>query len=212
MYSRFKRLIALSVMATVITFIGCFDNDAGDTGPTRPDDQFGEFIPMAVGNYWIYELSTYMGDMLYEQETDTMVIDTLFQYNNHVWYGNRGSSEFERNGDEGVWTIFWNDSAFSEPVLLYPYPAIAGQKWTISDSDTMEFEYTVESTNASVTTAYGTWNGCYRLRLDYKNGDLPPFSEWIKPGIGRIKLSYEGEEMGISFKIELLLVDYYLHE
>ena len=76
----------------------------------------------------------------------------------------------------------------------------------------MEFEYTIESIDASVTTSYGTWNECYMLKLDYINGGLPPFYEWIKPGVGRIKLSYDGEEMGISFKVEMLLVDYYLVE
>jgi len=104
--------------------------------------------------------------------------------------------------------------SFSEPILAYHYPAIIGQKWTIntgvSDGDTIECEYTVESINEEVTTPFGILTGCYKLKMLFYYEGFPPFYKWIKSGVGTVKFAYEAEEQGVFIEAEMLLIYYYI--
>ena len=192
------------IAALVIGFIGCGDDDNGLTGP----DITSELIPLAVGNCWIFDVETYVDDSLFYQGADTTEIEKDTTWGGYTWYDYQG---WIRNAEDGLWGLLINDD-YPEGIaeLFIKYPASANDSWVLeSDSTTI----TVESISETVTVPAGTFNGCYRIRMDFVDVDgvIEGQSIWVKPGIGVIQSEFTVEEVGRpEYRMILKLKEYHL--
>ena len=179
-------LLLCIILIGSIGLVGC-END----GPTGPEPDESVIWPLAVGNYWIYEIKEYLTGELTDTDTDTIEVVSSFIHDGNTWYlMNTDADEGCRNANDGLW--FTGVGEDIDDFLLYKYPASVGDKWIIYvnmevNDDSMEVvsgTMEVVSISERVTVPVGTFDGCYNYRTTIK---LSVSNILLKPDIGCVK-------------------------
>ena len=78
----------LLIPIVVLVLVSCSDDE--DPSPTGPDNAHS-LMPLAVGNYWIWEREHYKNDQVTWSAADTMtIVDTFIDQSDITWYNAEG--------------------------------------------------------------------------------------------------------------------------
>jgi hypothetical protein len=174
-----------------VSIFGCKKDSNNPTEP--PKTTSVGFIPLAVGNQWIWRYTYYdtAGHALYTHyDTLTILSDTSIA--NEKWYLAPWLAEFSfgTNRSSGFWV--WGQARTiqvgSQPAMWYKYPCSIGDRYYlgVSVADT-SYPIAVLDTSAQVVVPLGTFR-CYK----YLFGNPSPGTErylgivYISPGEGEI--------------------------
>jgi hypothetical protein len=174
-----KKLFVVSTLGFLICLLlsSCYDN------PSATDNINDEFIrPLAIGNYWIYDLdSTTIHNALFY--CDTMRVVSYENLNGNPAYGikyNTGYTFYFNNKSDGHY-FFQNrcqDAYEYLPMLYIKYP--------IRVNDSIISTLTGNFKCVSTTATFNGFNGCIDLIPLENVGDSTSYHEYWKPGIGFI--------------------------
>ena len=196
MSSKFLKLILLVIF--IFAYPAC--SIAGDDA----------FMPLAVGNYWIYEVETQMGDTPVPSRVDTQKVDTEITWGDHTWYGLNGAKDgsYQRNAKEGAYNLQINpEHPDGKAELLIEYPIKVGFSWS-QGSEPNVVTTIVEALNETVTVPAGKFDGCYLCKTTMPGGMTA--SMWIKPGVGNVKMEMKMTQGEVEMKIIQQLKEYHL--
>ncbi len=163
--------------------------------------------PAAVGNYWIYEVETQMGDAPVLNTIDTSTIEAKITWGGHTWYGDKEEygGEYRRNAKGGMYRLRINDEhPDGKAELLVEYPVKVGSSWTEADSTTV----IVEDLDETVTVPAGKFDGCYRFKMAIPGGMTGTM--WLKPGVGIVKTEYKVTQGEMEVRQVQQLKEYHL--
>lgn len=165
-------------------------------------------MPLAVGNYWIYEIETQMGDAPVLNTIDTSTIEAKITWGGHTWYGNKDDEggEYHRNAKEGVYHLLINDEhPDGKAQLLVEYPIKAGDSWADASDST---RITFEALDETVTVPAGKFDGCYRCKMTMP-GEMTGIM-WIKRGVGTVKMEFKAKQDEMEVRSVQQLKEYHL--
>jgi len=172
------KLLMLIIIFCAFYLSGCEkDNNA----LTEPEGTI-EILPLAVGNQWIFDFEFYVNDTLHQVLTDSMIIDSTYEWQGNVWHvlkeqiGIYSSINFYRNTEDGLWMMHptYQDTTAG---LYFKYPAVPGDWWVNGRGDTMM----VKSITDTINIPAGTFSGCYHYQFV---GDNESEGMWLTPGVG----------------------------
>ncbi len=175
-----KKLFIVSTFGFLICLLlsSCYDN------PSATNNINDEFIrPLAIGNYWIYDIdTTAVHHALFY--SDTMRVVSYDNLNGNPAYGikyNTGYTYYFNNKSDGQY--------YYEPMLhdtTYEYLPMLFMKYPISINDTINILFTYNLKCVSTNATFNGFSGCIDLiPLEY-GGDSTYFHSYWKPGIGFI--------------------------
>ena len=158
--------------------------------------------PLAVGNYWTYDVENYINDMPdpVNISEHTMKIEGEITWGGHTWYGYKkdGANEYHRNAEEGIYILQFDDEhPDGEAKLLVEYPIKVGTSWKVR-SGTYITTTVVKTIDETVTVPAGVFDDC--LRCEAIMPDIPDMvmpgrmTSWIKPGVGTIQMEIRGDK------------------
>jgi len=202
--------LRLSLLATIgivalfgLSFSGCGDDDSS---PTNPGGN-SAYFPLAIGNYWIYDVRDYTNNVLDSAYVDTMRIDTSFVYLGKTWFGEKGDDTYFRTGSEGAFELIDMVDELVE-IRVYKPTAHNGEKW---DTQGGGYPLSVETlgVNDTLNTSAGSFTGAHH----YLMGDRIPFSEdyHFKAGVGILERVSWLRLGGTSSRSEMTLKAYHLN-
>ena len=163
-----------TVTFTLSTLLMLFAQCAEHSVP--PEQEPEEFIPMAVGNQWIYldELVDSTGNPIITQYDTVRILRDTTINNNRWFYFNRWGHL--RNSPEGVWQYL--------PYPFRAYPTSVGDSVLQANGITYR---KLTSSNAMVSVPKGAFE-CLEIserNPDYYNALLT--KTFLRPGVGVIK-------------------------
>lgn len=203
---RKNHMIPVVMLAAVLT---CCMAGCDDDNPVRPYDT-SNIYPLAVGNFWVRQLETWVADSLYSTyDPETTFVDTSITWHGRTWYGESGAEDYLLNDVGGVWNLRFDDDDYpgGDSCLMIMYPASVGDSWVHEfENDT----YEVLATSESVTTPAGQFNGCYKLLTTNPNNPNEPVTVWFKPEVGLIKVMTEVEYYDSDLICLIQLLEYHL--
>ena len=173
----------------------------------------GEFIPLAIGNYWVYSIEMYMGDTLAPTPpmTDTVEVKQKIDWGGHIWYSfsdpsEEGEIHYYRNAEDGHYQLAISPE-FKEgkTALKAKFPLQLNDTW-FDESDSMKI--TVEAINETVTVPAGEFEGCYRLGM--KMSEEAGHMMWVKPGVGEVKIEIKVKQGEMEMRSVRELIEYHL--
>jgi len=217
--------IFIAIFITIIALAGC---DLTGPEPAEPLEKLispeNELIPLAVGNYWVYE-QWYYGDPTW---LDTVRNEILFTHDIIVentkvqTYGTYRFRYDERprddalvplaaNGPEGYYILGSRtptDSLYKlNEGLFYKYPASTGDTWEFTQviynrqSEEMRLGNTgtikLIDTTKTVETPSGDYENCYVYRFnDFRTFSTLVHHVYIKPMVGIVGVdTYVGNDL-----------------
>jgi len=195
---RFYTFIMMSFLFGIIS--GCID----DTITLRP---------LALGNWWVYEVTDTLNGAQVGSVRDTVRIDTMLIRDGARWFGQKRQPYwFQRNDRGGLYTLVF-DAAHPNgyDYLAWRFPAKGGEEWTNNDTVTVS----LVSTTERVTTAAGRFSNCCRYVIPYRSDSLRLISEWTiwrKPGVGTVKTYTVSTRGGQTTSRTETLINFYLNQ
>lgn len=194
-----KSIGSMLVLTSIFALLACSITADNET-----------IMPLAVGNYWIYEVETYVDDAVdpITRSEHTRKIEEKITWGGHTWYGNEkdGAGEYHRNTKEGVFILQINDEhPDGAAKLLLEYPVKVGASWTVGTGPSAS-TMIVETLDETVIVPAGIFNDCLRCKMTMPDSpDMPMpaiMIHWIKPGVGAVKMQLDlttgGESMGLE--------------
>ncbi|NQT34059.1 hypothetical protein HQ587_02620 [bacterium] len=200
MSGKFFKLILLVIF--IFVYPAC--SIAGD------DD---EFIPLAIGNYWVYSIEMYMGDTLapIPPMTDTVEVKQKIDWGGHTWYSfsdpsEEGEIHYYRNAEDGHYQLTISPE-FKEgkTALKTKFPLQLNDTW-LDESDSLTI--TVDAINETVTVPAGKFEGCYCLKI--KMSEEAEHKMWVKPGVGQVKMEFKAKQGEMDMRSVRELIEYHL--
>jgi len=170
---------AIFISLAILT-IGCGNDEVSNStgagelnAACRESGSTCEIIPLAVGNSWTYEITTYdsLGQLL-DCDTSVETIGKDSVIDNETWYSI--SPIWFTNRVDGLW---FNDIGFTEG-LLYKYPAQAGDSFKC---DLCTDYKIVQSIDTSINLGQGSFY-CLKYLSTVPWGDTS--YSYVAPGIG----------------------------
>ena len=202
------------LLALLLTACGGEDS----TGPSGGGD---DYLPLAVGNYWNYDIDGTLvgagGDTTYvtgqfnrdifgttshqqgfqvysmEQETQIDAPDTTVIYADTVYV-------YET---EEVVRVY-QDTVTADYTLYLQMPLDVGDSWTSDSLETM----TVISLTSTVETSLGTYSDCAHLRLTFEDDQDQMENLYLAPGVGLVKQTFYDEESTATENITFSISGY----
>jgi hypothetical protein len=169
---RYVQFILLPLIVFVL--IGCSEDDSNPTTPAETK----VLMPLAVGNYWIYDSYNYANGMLQRRDLDTTIITaTLTDDDGFLWFMHAGWLPY-RNSAYGLEMAYGG--------LRFKYPATLGDRIEFPTSDPYAIE--VINLDTLVTTPLGDFN-CIRYSFGELNSTSRTFDCYC-PGVGLVRKDY----------------------
>lgn len=205
-----KNLLLLSLLL-ICTLFAC----KPETLPLPKEDI--DFYPLAVGNYWIYDVYTIdsLGEASAQNRQDTIQITAQVATNGHNYFRFEGTQfgadiEFLRRDSSGFLvdengTIFFTSTAFNQELRrdsINPETPVAAV-----------LTYQQSEVQMDITTDAGTFN-CYNYEgtIDVLDPDYPhgvrKSSYYLSPTIGLIL--HEAPYFSTKISVQQQLVEYHL--
>lgn len=197
----FERYVLCLIAAVSLCIFACGD---GSTGPEPPEE---DWLPLAVGNWWVGDISGYM---LVATQPDTIVFDGTAERRITALVEHADGFQvylmetmMEMTASSPDTTISMSDSTFiylrntgdemrgyqdlqsSEYQLMARFPLTVGDSWLQWDDSTVTTE--VETLDGSVTVPAGTYSGCAVL---LETDSIQPEYTWrnfLHRGTGIVK-------------------------
>jgi len=164
-----RQLLQTIILGVLIILSSCKKDENPVVVQPKPD----VILPLNVNNQWTYK-RTYFDSLGAVSQIDTfsckVLRDTVIQ--SEIWSIMSYWGTAYRNKADGCW------AAFSQPTLLYKYPAFLNETF-LSGQDTVS----VVSTNTITTVPAGTF-ACYSYERDFYG---LPYHTLLSPKIGLIK-------------------------
>ena len=172
-----------------------------------------EIIPLAIGNYWVYNVEMFMGDTLAPTPpmTDTVEVKKEINWSGHTWYSfddpiEEGENLYYRNTEEGHYQLTISpEFKDGKTALKTKFPLQLNDTW-LDESDSLTI--TVEAINETVTIPAGEFEGCYRIKMMMFEG--AEHVMWIKPGVGEVKGVFTAKHGEIEMRSVRELIEYHL--
>jgi hypothetical protein len=156
------------------------------------------YYPLAVNNEWTFPTISANGGGIYELVIHRNVIFNSISY--FEIFNTQGYVDsYLRLDSTGDLRIY--DSLHNQEFLLIPSNPTLNQTWNCEYSLSKK----VISTNATVSTAACTYNGCLEIELFYSNGD-PNTIYYYKKGFGLVRYSTQGLG-GVTFDLMHLILN-----
>ncbi len=180
-----KSIKSMIVLTLIFVLLACSNTTNDET-----------IMPLAVGNYWTYEVETYVDDAVdpITKFEHTQKIEEKITWGEHTWYGNEkdGAGEYHRNAEEGVYILLIDDEyPDGEAKLLVEYPIKVGTSWTVGSGPSTS-PMIVEALGETVIVPAGIFDDCLRCKMtmpDIPDATMPSgMTFWIKSGVGTVKL------------------------
>jgi len=203
-------------MLIALLLAACGDEDS--TGPSGGSD---DYLPLAVGNYWDYDMNGTLvssaGDTTYingqfsrdmfgttdhqqgfqvyavEQQTQIDAPDTTVIYADTVYV-------YET---EEVVRVY-QDTVTADYTLYLQMPLDVGDSWTSDSLETM----TVMSLTSTVETSLGTYSDCAHLQLTFADDPDRMENLYLAPGVGLVKQTFYDEEPAATESITFSISGY----
>jgi len=166
-------------------------------------------MPFAVGNYWVNETETQMGDTPIPSRVDTQKVDTEITWGEHTWYGLNGAKDgsYSRNAKEGTYNLLINpENPDGKAELLFEYPIKVGASWS-QGAEPNVVTMVVEALDETVTVPAGKFEGCCLCKMTMPGGTA---SMWFKPGVGNVKMVMKIPQGEMEMTIIQQLKEYHL--
>ncbi|MCF7809662.1 hypothetical protein K9N50_01600 [bacterium] len=160
--------------------------------------------PYAVGNYWTYDVETYLNDAVDPATSNehTIKIEEEINWGEHTWYGYKkdGNSEYYRNAEEGMYSLEFNDAhPDGSAKLVIEYPLKVGSSWSVETEGLEPVVITttvVEADDETVVVPAGIFDDCLRCNITMSDmsfmegqiGNWVKQTKWFKPGVGWVKM------------------------
>lgn len=217
-----KLLIFFIPIIIMLTGCGLLDSD-NDERLHELEKPEVELIPLAVGNYWVYEqwqieptwLDTVRNKVLLKR--DVIIENTKVQaYGTYRFRYDQQPREdalitLSANGTEGHYSLGF-DAPFDSlnrltKGLRYKFPANPGDAWehtaivyNLTEQELRIGEtrtFTLMDTTKTVVTPAGIFENCYVYRFfDFQTASLVRHYMFIKPMVGLVGVdSYAGEDL-----------------
>ncbi len=173
----------------------------------------GEFIPLAVGNFWVYSIEMYMGDTLAPTPpmTDTVEVKQKTDWGGHTWYSfddpsEEGEKHYYRNAEEGHYQLTISpEFEDGKTALMAKLPLKLNDSW-IDPSDSTKM--IVEAVDETVTVPAGKFEGCYRVNM--KMSEDATGTIWMKFGVGQVKMEFKAKQGEMEMRSVRELKEYHL--
>jgi subtilisin-like proprotein convertase family protein len=163
-------------------------------------------MPLAVGNYWIFERRDENGVFL-RQDTFSIPYTTIFNGKTvYRWYmSTNNDSIFMGNESNGLWMYLINNNISR---LMWKYPVSSGEWWIGGpNNDTIR----CLSTNEIVITPIETYTGCIKYKQSDRYNSLPVTAHaYCKPGLGFV--AYELYDINLNLQERWKIVAYNLNK
>ncbi len=201
--------IAFAIVVILCTslLVGCSDVKEIVIAPEKPQ----EIIPLAVGNYWVYEVSHYHNpDSLIRLHTERWSVESVVYRNEATWY------RILIESDEDRWRYFRNNEfglielrlSPESADLLYKYPVDSSEQWEIG------WDYILGALSTEdVEVDAGIFTSCvHYLQSDNIVIDWQNYLEsWIKPDIGIVRSKrYTNNPYMMDAYVKHELVEYHV--
>jgi hypothetical protein len=150
-----------------------------------------QFIPLKIGNYWVYSSTDHLGKSDTVKITKTKIIgkDTAYNYN--------GNFFLERNDTIYDFQSQWN--GFEFPTIQY-FPSDEEREFSISIGGDVLSRRKVKKLENPYRVKGKEYNNCYKFTERIENGDAYTI---ISYGIGIIEISSPGKIIMLTdYKIE----------
>ncbi len=194
----------------------CGDGDS--TGPSAGDD---DYLPLAVGNYWDYDIDgtlvTPGGDTTYVSgQFGREIFGTTTHQQGFEVYSMEQRTEFDAPDTSLVYldTVYvyeteeevhvYQDTVTADYTLYLQMPLDVGDSWTSDSLETM----TVISLTSAVETSQGTYSDCAHLRLTFDDDQDRMENLYLAPGVGLVKQTFYDEEPTATENIVYSIYDY----
>lgn len=194
-----KKNILWSIIVLVFLFFSGCSPAGPEPSPSSPNEQtenIAAYIPLSVGNYWLYEgigneYASYTEKVTYQQRNQYQVIID----NGGTVTANRYEVAADRIVNTFRQSEFYEDkNILDQPsnieAILLQSPLTAGNSWT---SEGNSFE--VIDTSATVEVPAGIFENCLTVKITYpesRNYSL----YYYKKDVGLIKSEYVMPENG----------------
>lgn len=184
---RMKKLIGLLTVGVVLCLLisSCSkDNPAGTSSG-------GDVIrPLAIGNYWIYDIdtSTVIHSIFY---CDTMRVVSYENLNGNTAYGIKYNCfptlQYFNNKIDGQYYFMqtYHDTTYEYSPRMYI-------KYPIAINDTITGPYDAKFKCVSLNSTFNNFSGCVDLiPVTEYQGDMTNYHEYWRAGIGLIGTEYD---------------------
>ena len=191
-----KTVLTYSMILILLLLTACSKDKATDGTP--PSGNTDLVWPLAVGNSWTLEITSYdSSDSIVYNETQVQEItESIFRDERNMYvFDDLGNGYYEGgyNGADGLYVVeIEPDTVTSE--LWHKYPGQVGEYWDY-DGRTE-----IISTSTQIDVPAGTFN-CYEYKTTSEWGIT---TTYLSPGIGFIKSESTWPDFGGYGIIELL--------
>lgn len=194
----------------------CGDGDS--TGPSGGGD---DYLPLAVGNYWDYDIDGTIvsvgGDTTFVSGTfGRDIFGTTTHQQGFGVYSLRQQTQIDAPDTSLVYTDtvyvyeteaeirVYQDTVTAEYTLYLQMPLDVGDSWASDSLETM----TVMSLTSTVETSQGTYSDCAHLQLTFDDDQDRMENLYLSPGVGLVKQTFYDQEQAATESIEYSLDSY----
>jgi len=174
-------------------------------------DDDNAISPLAIDNYWVYEVQAFMGGNPnpIQTMTDTLKVRSSKDWNGYTWYSYSALSaddegHYYRNDKDGHYQLTISpEYKDGKAELMVKLPLKLNDSWV---DEAQSITITVEAVDETVTVPAGRFDGCYRCKMFMSEG--AEGTMWVKPGVGQIKMEFKAKQGEMEVRSVRNLTDY----